>query len=261
MSEQSNNNNNNNNKVYDDNDNTSGGDTDKRKGGLISFLTKIENIKAIQAITGSVIATFYQVHLVTIVGSHFGESGFNGLLEYFRPFYQNRVFETLLAGSVVVHLSANLYMIFSGRKDNTQFYERAPGHTKLPSPYGLHQIAGALVSVFILGHTAATRIPALWIKGYQLNYKDIHYTLKQWGVVFYPYYTLFSASMYYHFVFNNVRIFNKYILGRKDYRKRELQSKNVWYGVATFGVILSFSCCLALGGQYFRVNPLYSLKK
>eukprot|EP01133_Synstelium_polycarpum_P015936 gene15936-18945_t len=232
---------------------------------FLSKLLKVENLKIVQAVTGGFISSFYQAHLITIVGSHWGESSFNGLLELFRSVYQHPVFESVLVGSVLVHLGANSYLLYrqfraceaaGGDPNDVEFYDRLPGSKHLPSPAGLHQIAGYFMSVGIFAHTSATRLPALWKTGYQLNYKSIYYTLRQWPLVFYPYYTALSSMMFYHYVFTGYRIFSKYVLGRQDYKKRELIAKRKWYGVFAMGVGISISSLLALGGRYYRVSSV-----
>ncbi|EFA76172.1 hypothetical protein PPL_10389 [Heterostelium album PN500] len=240
----------------------------------VSFIDKvkkifsIDNLKKWQAASGVVISTFSQLHIVMVLGSHLGELCFTGLRDLFRQFYQNKFIEPIIIGAIGTHIVVNGILFYkrdpsvpviemmdvdpSGEKKSwlSKFVNR------VPTPYGLFQASGLILSVFIGGHVFATRGYVLLDKQFSSGFKSVHYTLINFPYYFYPYYGSFFHALMYHTAFSYNRIYNRYIKRSHDYKVNEVKSKSYWYGVYGVTGIVALSAILALGGNYFPVSKI-----
>ncbi|GAM26426.1 hypothetical protein SAMD00019534_096010 [Acytostelium subglobosum LB1] len=217
-------------------------------------LTKPEMLKLIQAVSGGVIATYYECHLISLIGAHWGPEAFDGLLAFFRPFYQSRWFEPLLVGAVLTHLTVSGAEFIRVIKNKEELYDKVEPKSKMPSPWGLNQISSHLMAGGIFVHTSATRLPRLWLPTYAANFRLVHSTLVDFPYIFYPYYTMLSSMMFYHFIYSNYLISRRYLLGRNDHKTHSLRNKTLWYSIMASGVGMSVSIVMAFGGHYYRVR-------
>jgi len=225
-------------------------------------ILSIDNLHRIQGITGIVISGFYQLHFVNvIIGSHFREAGFDGLRDLFRQIYQHKYIEPIIMGSIGIHLGVNVYLILKRRLYNQEIYEKDISNSwspKMPTPYGLYQLSSIFLSAFIFTHISAVRLPILFNPNHSVGFSGIYYTLKNWPMIFYPYYLLFSSSMIYHWIFSYWRLCSR-TFNIQNYRMIEYQNKRKWFTVYGVGAAISTSALLALGGKYFRVLPPFGL--
>lgn len=192
----------------------------------------------LQARTGLVIAVFVVMHLTTALAAHFGPEGYDGMQRLTRFVYQNPVSEIVLLTAIVVHVIASV------RRMRLRTKREAPNLR-----VRLHRYAGYFLLLVIIGHVAATRLPAL-LYGIHVGFAALSYTMTRYPYYFYPYYALLALSGLYHMA-HGVPV----ALGTLGVRVPQALRKGPTFviPVSVLGVGLVLAL-LAIGGVFFPIH-------
>jgi len=119
--------------------------------------------KRLGAVSGLSFGIFLIFHLIShyslIVGF---ETAQDNLLK-FRTFYQHPVAETLLFGSLVLHMISNTIIYLKRRKTDAAIHKKHEDHHLVEPSKELqaHRYAGYVIALFIVGHVFGARVAPL----------------------------------------------------------------------------------------------------
>jgi len=211
----------------------------------------------IQAASGAVFASFATLHLANSMIANFGHHMYDGLQELLRHFYQNPLVEISLAGALVMHVSTSALRIFrrsqrkaANAKKNPPKIESVGLFSRLKlSPLAFHKYSGYYLAGVLSIHVTATRILPLQ-HGILADFSDVSFTLVQYPLVFYPYYTLLALSGFYHVYFGLIQ--SAKVFGIKV--PQFLSSQSLFFkGTLALGSVALCSAVLAFGGNYYPI--------
>ncbi|ETO15874.1 hypothetical protein RFI_21493 [Reticulomyxa filosa] len=182
-----------------------------------------------QAYSGIAFSTFTSLHLFNHFVTVFGDKIDNHMrwTTLFRKYYQSPLVETGLATALIVHIYCAAQQI----KSRVKLVPEG-----LPLSHKLHRYSGYFLGTVILGHIYAVRLGPIRFFGYkntsELDSTFISWTLKEYGIAFYTYYTLLFASGLYHSLFGLYH--SAWILKKQ---KPVSQYSSVWKWIAALSVI------------------------
>lgn len=140
----------------------------------------------IQAQTGVVIAIFLTLHLANTIAGIGGEATYDGVQRIVRYVYQNPVAEILVLLAIVVHIGVGIRRA------------RLRTATTATTPrVRLHRYAAYFLTLAIVGHVGATRLPSV-LYDIHVGFRALSFTLDHYPVIFIPYYIVLALAGLYH---------------------------------------------------------------
>lgn len=144
----------------------------------------------VQAVSGLLFSLFALVHLTNTAMAVLGVDTYNRYQSAVRGVYQWPVLELLLVATLVIHIVAGVLRIRARRQS------KATPRLRLR----LHRYAGYYLALFVFGHMAATRLPALLADAPPF-FGGVSFSLHFIPWLFYPYYGLLGMAGVYHLLY------------------------------------------------------------
>lgn len=144
-------------------------------------------LSRIQAFSGLLFSVFALVHLSNTALAVLGPDLYDRFQGSVRGIYQRPLIELALLATLVVHIVAGVLRMRSRRGSKA-----SP-----PLRLRLHRYAAYYLAVFIFGHMAATRLPALLADAPPF-FGGVSFSLHFMPWWFYPYYGLLGIAGLYH---------------------------------------------------------------
>lgn len=157
---------------------------------VINSAVNNHRLGQIQAISGLAFSAFALVHLSNTALAALGPELYNGFQSSVRSVYQWPPLELALAASLVVHVASGALRM-RGRRGST---------ARPPLRLRLHRYAAYYLAIFVFGHAAATRLPALLADAPPF-FGGVSFSLHFMPWFFYPYYALLGIAGLYHLVY------------------------------------------------------------
>ncbi len=193
----------------------------------------------VQAISGLLFSIFALFHLTNTALAVLGPDVYDGYQRAVRGVYQWPLIELALVATLVTHVVTGILRI----------RERRGTRAKPPLRLRLHRYAAYYLAIFVFGHIAATRIPALladappFFGGVSFS---LHY--KPWW--FYPYYGLLGIAGLYH-VFYGVPV----ALGVLGVRAPRAIRRGAGFWVpVSVGAAIIVTALLGFGGVLYPID-------
>lgn len=149
-----------------------------------------QRLSRIQAISGLLFSVFAVAHLSNTALATLSPDLYDGFQGSVRRVYQWPLFELALVASLVVHIASGVARM-RGRRGST---------AKPPLRLRLHRYAAYYLTIFIFGHIAATRLPAVLADAPPF-FGGVSFSLHFMPWFFYPYYALLGIAGLYHLFF------------------------------------------------------------
>ena len=149
-----------------------------------------QRLSRIQAVSGLLFSLFALVHLSNTALAVLGPDLYDGFQRSVRRFYQWPLLEVALVTTLVVHIGAGVLRI-RGRRG---------GRAKPPLRLRLHRYAAYCLALFVFGHMAATRLPALLVDAPPF-FGGVSFSLHYLPWFFFPYYALLGIAGLYHLLY------------------------------------------------------------
>lgn len=146
-----------------------------------------QRVGRIQAISGLLFSLFALVHLSNTALAVLGPDLYDGFQSAVRGVYQRPFLELALVATLVVHIASGILRM-RGRRGKK---------AKPPLRLRLHRYAAYYLAIFVFGHMAATRLPALLADAPPF-FGGVSFSLHYMPWVFYPYYALLGIAGLYH---------------------------------------------------------------
>jgi len=148
--------------------------------------------RAAQSLSGLVFAAFLLLHLLNQLSASLGAAAYDRMQRQLRSGYQIPVVElTLILLPLAIHMGLAVVAVL--RRHRT-----TPSALTLPAR--LHRWSGRLLLFVIAGHVAATRLPAV-LDGVAPDFAGVAFTFRWLPLWFWPYYSLFALSGWYHLLY------------------------------------------------------------
>ncbi|MDH3655249.1 MAG: hypothetical protein OEN21_13335 [Myxococcales bacterium] len=141
----------------------------------------------IQAVSGLLFSLFALVHLSNTALAVLGPDLYNGFQSSARRVYQWPLLELALVTTLIVHITSGVLRM-RGRRGSK---------AKPPLRLRLHRYAAYYLAIFVFGHMAATRLPALLADAPPF-FGGVSFSLHFMPWFFYPYYALLGIAGLYH---------------------------------------------------------------
>ena len=146
-----------------------------------------QRLSRVQAVSGLLFSLFALVHLSNTALAVLGPDVYNGFQSSVRRVYQWPLLELALVTTLVVHITSGVLRMRGRRGSNA----------KPPLRLRLHRYAAYYLTIFIFGHVAATRLPALLADAPPF-FGGVSFSLHFMPWFFYPYYALLGIAGLYH---------------------------------------------------------------
>jgi succinate dehydrogenase/fumarate reductase cytochrome b subunit len=152
-------------------------------------------LRAAQSLSGLIFAVFLLLHLANQMSAVLGASAYDRVQGELRRVYRSPFVElALVLSPLVVHMGLAVATMWRrGRR-----LQAAP-----TLPARLHRWSGRLLLLFVLGHVAATRLPAV-LDGVEPNFAGIAFTFRWIPLWFWPYYSTLALAGWYHLLYGLV---------------------------------------------------------
>jgi succinate dehydrogenase/fumarate reductase cytochrome b subunit len=193
----------------------------------------------IQAVSGLLFSLFALVHLTNTALAVFSAALYNGFQTAARSVYQSPLLEVALIATLVVHIVSGVLRM-RGRRGSK---------ARPPLRLRLHRYAAYYLAIFIFGHIAATRLPALLADAPPF-FGGVSFSMHFAPWWFYPYYGLLGIAGLYH-AFYGIPV----ALGVMGVRAPQFIRRGVgfWVPIAVgTGVIVT--ALLAFGGFLYEID-------
>lgn len=192
-----------------------------------------------QAVSGLLFSLFALTHLTNTAMAVIGPDVYNRFQAAARGVYQWPLLELGLIGALVVHVGTGVLRVRA----------RRGAKAKPPLRLRLHRYAGYYLALFVFGHIAATRLPALladappWFGGVSFS---LHFA--PW--FFYPYYALLGIAGLVH-AFYGIPV----ALGVLGWRTPQgiRRGAGFWVPVG-FGAAIVVVALLGFGGALYPIH-------
>ncbi|NNE17715.1 MAG: hypothetical protein HKN10_04470, partial [Myxococcales bacterium] len=135
-----------------------------------------QGLSRIQSISGLLFSLFALVHLSNTALAVLGPDLYNGFQSSVRSVYQWPLLELALVATLVVHIGSGVLRM-RGRRGSK---------AKPPLRLRLHRYAAYYLAIFVFGHMAATRLPALLADAPPF-FGGVSFSLHYMPWFFYPY--------------------------------------------------------------------------
>jgi hypothetical protein len=193
---------------------------------VCNYIGKKNDLQS-QAASGNLFGTFLALHLTNHATAIFGHLLYDGVLEFFRLYYQHPIVEPSM---FILSLCVNRCSIArisccthghklikipqttkARRKTREHSFNLFPNLTiKHSSLCRVHEKNATLLtfsyilSAFIFGHVGATRIVPL-LYNIPVDFGFLSFALEYSPLIFYPYYITFAASGLYHITYGSIQ--------------------------------------------------------
>ena len=157
---------------------------------VINNLVNSVKLARLQAVSGLLFSLFVLVHLSNTALAVLGPNLYNRFQSAVRGVYQWPVLELALVATLLVHVVSGVFRM-RARRDSK---------AKPPLRLRLHRYAAYYLAVFVFGHMAATRLPALLADAPPF-FEGVSFSLHFMPWWFYPYYGLLGIAGLYHFFY------------------------------------------------------------
>lgn len=192
-----------------------------------------------QAVSGLLFSIFALTHLTNTSLAIFGDGLYDGFQGAVRGVYQWPLLEVALIATLVTHVVAGILRIRARRGS------RAKPNLRLR----LHRYAGYYLAIFVFGHIAATRLPALLADAPPF-FGGVSFSMHFLPWWFYPYYTLLGVAGLYH-AFYGIPV----ALGVMGVRTPQWlrRGKGFWIPVTTGAAVIVLAV-LGFGGFLYEIE-------
>lgn len=151
---------------------------------------KNRSLAQVQAASGLLFSLFALTHLSNTALAVVGPDLYDRFQASARGIYQWPLFEVALLAALLVHVVTGILRIRA----------RRGSAAKPPLRVRLHRYAGYYLALFVFGHAAATRLPALLADAPPF-FGGVSFSLHFLPWFFYPYYGLLGIAGLYHAVY------------------------------------------------------------
>jgi len=193
----------------------------------------------IQAVSGLLFSLFALIHLSNTALAALGPDLYNVFQSSVRRVYQWPVLEVALVTTLVVHIGSGVLRM-RGRRGSK---------AKPPLRLRLHRYAAYYLAVFVFGHMAATRLPALLADAPPF-FGGVSFSLHYVPWFFYPYYALLGIAGLYH-LFYGVPV----ALGVLGIRAPQAMRRGAGFWIpVSAGAALIVVALLGFGGALYEID-------
>jgi len=154
---------------------------------VTNILVNNQRLARVQAVSGLLFSVFALVHLSNTALAVLGPDLYNGFQSSVRGVYQWPLLELALVATLLVHIVSGVLRM-RGRRGSK---------AKPPLRLRLHRYAAYYLAIFVFGHMAATRLPALLADAPPF-FGGVSFSLHFMPLWFYPYYALLGIAGMYH---------------------------------------------------------------
>lgn len=198
-----------------------------------------QRLSRIQAISGLLFSIFALAHLSNTALAVLGPDLYDGFQRSVRSVYQQPILELALVATLVVHIASGVLRMRGRRGSNA----------KPPLRLRLHRYAAYYLAIFVFGHMAATRLPALLADAPPF-FGGVSFSLHYVPWVFYPYYALLGIAGLYHLFYGVPAAFGVLGIRVPQAIRRGL---GFWIPVSA-GVTLIVVALLGFGGVLYEID-------
>jgi len=198
-----------------------------------------QTLARVQAVSGLSFSVFAIAHLVNTGLAVLGASQYDAFQRSVRGLYQWPPLELLLVAVLLVHVVSGILRM-RGRRGSK---------AKPPLRLRLHRYAAYYLALFVFGHMAATRLPALLVDAPPF-FGGISFSMHFIPWFFYPYYALLGIAGLYH-LFYGVPV----ALGVLGIRAPQSirRGPGFWLPVGT-GALVIVIALLGFGGVLYEID-------
>lgn len=192
-----------------------------------------------QAVSGLLFSLFLLVHLTNTALAVIGPDQYNRFQAAARGVYQWPLLELGLIAALTVHIVTGILRMRARRGSKA----------KPPLRLRLHRYAGYYLAVFVFGHIAATRLPAVLADAPPF-FGGVSFSLHFLPWFFYPYYALLGIAGLYH-AFYGIPV----ALGALGVRAPRWirRGPGFWVPVA-IGAAIVLTALLGFGGALYEID-------
>jgi succinate dehydrogenase/fumarate reductase cytochrome b subunit len=149
-------------------------------------------LEVAQSLSGVVFAAFLLLHLLNQMSAVLGASAYDRVQGTLRSGYQIPPVEiALILLPLGIHMGiAVVTMLRRSRKDRPV----------MTLPARLHRWSGRLLLLIVVGHAAATRLPAV-LDGVVPDFAGVAFTFRWVPLWYWPYYSLLALAGWYHLLY------------------------------------------------------------
>lgn len=193
----------------------------------------------VQAVSGLLFSLFALTHLTNTALAVVGADLYNGFQTAARSVYQSPLLEIALIATLVVHIVSGILRMRG----------RVGSKAKPPLRLRLHRYAAYYLAIFIFGHIAATRLPALLADAPPF-FAGVSFSMHFAPWWFYPYYGLLGIAGLYH-AFYGIPV----ALGVIGIRTPQFMRRGPGFWVpVTAGAGVIVAALLAFGGFLYEID-------
>jgi succinate dehydrogenase/fumarate reductase cytochrome b subunit len=193
----------------------------------------------LQAVSGLLFSLFVLVHLGNTAMAVFGADLYDGYQRAARGVYQWPLLELALIGALVVHIVSGILRVRA----------RQGSKPEPPLRLRLHRYASYYLTLFIFGHIAATRLPALLADAPPF-FGGISFSMHFLPWFFYPYYALLGIAAIYHASYGIPVALG--VLGVRA--PRFLRKGPGFWMPVTVGACVIVAALLGFGGFFYEID-------
>jgi succinate dehydrogenase/fumarate reductase cytochrome b subunit len=195
-----------------------------------------------QAVSGLLFSLFVLVHLANTALAVLGADLYDGFQSTARRIYQWPLLELALLGALLVHVVSGIL----------RMYARRGTKARPPRRLRLHRYAAYYLAVFVFGHAAATRLPALLADAPPF-FAGVSFSMHFAPWFFYPYYGLLGVAGLYH-AFYGIPV----ALGVLGVRVPQVLRRGTgFWAPVGLGAALIVTALLGFGGLLYEIDDPY----
>ena len=198
-----------------------------------------QKLARVQAVSGLLFSLFALVHLSNTALAVLGADVYDGFQSAARSVYQSPLLEVTLIGVLFVHIVSGILRMRARRGSKA----------KPPLRLRLNRYAAYYLAIFIFGHIAATRLPALLADAPPF-FGGVSFSMHFAPWWFYPYYALLGIAGLYH-AFYGIPV----ALGVLGVRAPQLVRRGPgFWAPVTAGAGVIVAAVLAFGGFLYEID-------
>jgi len=198
-----------------------------------------QKLARVQAVSGLLFSLFALAHLMNTALAVLGADLYDGFQSSARGIYQWPPLELALVATLIVHVLSGVLRM-RGRRGSK---------AKPPPRLRLHRYAAYYLALFVFGHMAATRLPALLADAPPF-FGGVSFSMHFMPWFFYPYYGLLGIAGLYHLVYGVPVALG--VLGVRAPQSIR-RGPGFWVPVGT-GALVIVMAVLGFGGVLYEID-------
>lgn len=206
---------------------------------LINSSVNNARLAQTQAVSGLLFSLFALVHLTNTALAVLGADLYDRFQSAARSVYQWPLLELALLGALLVHMVSGILRMRARRGTRA----------RPPLRLRLHRYAAYYLAIFVIGHAAATRLPALLADAPPF-FAGVSFSMHFAPWFFYPYYGLLGIAGLYH-AFYGIPV----ALGVLGVRTPQFLRRGTGFWVPVgLGAALIVTALLGFGGLLYEID-------